>query len=187
MSLRELPATLIYAAAFTLASSALISPGYASSKTNRHLQKLGFHQDRIRVSDSFSEMSNDGRVPPVDGNVQFSSTRWRLVRQTFILNIPPNSNPLAQIIIATPSTVAVSNDIDVLDRKGRKININVSVNGKNIIIAFPEPVASGTKLVINLNKVEQPIGGSTSVYRFSAKVVGSDEEIPAGVVELPTY
>ena len=136
------------------------------------------------INIGLTEAADEGRVPPVDGNVQFSSTRWRLVRQTFILNIPPNSNPLAQIIIATPSTVAVSNDIDVLDRKGRKININVSVNGKNIILAFPEPVAPSTKLVINLNKVEQSIGGPTSVYRFSAKVVGSDEEIPAGVAQF---
>lgn len=28
------------------------------SAINRHLQKLGFHQDKIKVSDSFSEMSN---------------------------------------------------------------------------------------------------------------------------------
>lgn len=152
--------TLIYTAALTLASAALISSGYASATTD------------------------EGKVPPVEGNVQFSSTRWQLVKQIFVLNIPLNSNSITQIIIATPSTVAVSNDIDVLDHKGRKINTNVSVNGKKIILAFPEPVAHGIKLVISFNKVEQPTFGSTSVYRFSAKVFGSDVEIPVGIAQF---
>lgn len=154
--------TLIYAAAFTLASAALISPGYASSNTD------------------------EGRLPAHDGNVQIPSTRWRLVRHTFVLHLPRNSNPIAQIIIAAPSTVAVSNDIDVLQHKGREINFSVSVNGKTIILAFPEPIAPGTKLDINFNKVKEPIRGPTSVYRFSAKVVGSDEEIPVGVAWFRT-
>ncbi|HEY9668885.1 MAG TPA: DUF2808 domain-containing protein [Coleofasciculaceae cyanobacterium] len=154
--------TLIHAVAFTLASAVLIAPGYASSKTD------------------------ESRLSNVDGNVQSSRTRWRLVRQTFILHFPKNSNPVTQIIIATPSTVAVSNDIEVLEHKGRKININVSVNGKNIILAFSEPVAPGIMIDINFNKVKQPILGPTSVYRFSAKVVGSDAEIPLGVAEFRT-
>lgn len=152
----------IYAAAFTLAIAALLNPGYASAKTD------------------------NSRVNPVDGNVQFSPIRWRLVRQTFVLHLPRNSQPIAQIIIAVPSTVTVGNDIDVLEQNGRKININVSVDGKNIILDFPKTVAPDTKLSINLNKVKQPIFGSTSVYRFSAKVVGSDAEIPLGETRFPT-
>ena len=153
----------IYVAAFTIASAALINPSYASSKTDH------------------------GRVHPIDGNVQFAPTRWRLVRQTFVLHLPRNSQPIAQIIIAVPSTVAVSNDIEVLEpQKGRKININVSVDGKNIILDFPENVAPDTKLAINLNQVKQPILGPTSVYRFSAKVVGSDAEISVGEARFPT-
>lgn len=71
-------------------------------------------------------------------------------------------------------------------QKGRKININVSVDGKNIILDFPETVAPDTKLTINLNQVKQPILGFTSVYRFSAKVVGSEAEIPIGEARFPT-
>lgn len=149
----------------SLAIAALICPSYASAKTD----------------------TDNGRVPQVDGNVQFPPTRWQLVKQTFVLNIPRNSNPITQIIIAAPSTVAVSNDIDVLEQNGKKININISVDGRNIILAFPEPVVPGIKLVINLNQVEQPIGGPTSIYRFSAKVVGSDAEIPVGVAGFRSY
>ncbi|XWK91726.1 MAG: DUF2808 domain-containing protein (plasmid) [Phormidium sp.] len=154
--------TLIHAVAFTLASAVLIAPGYASSKTD------------------------ESRFLDVDGNVLFSPTRWRLVKHTFVLHLPQESKPVTQIIIAAPSTVAVSNDIDVLEHNGREINFSVSVNGKAIILAFPEPIAPGTKLGINLNKVKQPIGGPTSVYRFSAKAVGSDAEISVGVARFRT-
>ncbi|MEW6499532.1 MAG: hypothetical protein AB1589_44775, partial [Cyanobacteriota bacterium] len=75
---------------------------------------------------------------------------------------------------------------EVLEHKGRKISINVSVNGKNIILDFPEPIAPGSRIDINFNKVKQPILDSTSVYRLSAKVVGSDTEIPIGVAEFRT-
>ena len=155
--------TLIYAAAFTLATATSISAGYASAKPD------------------------DGRVPNVDNNVQFPPTRWRLVKHTFKLHIPQNHNALSQLIIDTPSTVAVSNNIDVLDDNGQKLNINVSVNGRRIIIVFPEAVISNTKILIELNKVKQPILAPASVYSLSAKVVGSDVEIPVGVTRFPTF
>ncbi|MEW6499151.1 MAG: DUF2808 domain-containing protein [Cyanobacteriota bacterium] len=153
---------LIHAVAFILVSTVLMAPSYAS-----------FETDESRLSD-------------VDGNVYSSPTRWRLVKQTFVLHFPENSNPVTQIIIAAPPTIAVSNDIEVLEHKGRKISINVSVNGKNIILDFPEPVAPGSRIDINFNKVKQPILDSTSLYRLSAKVVGSDTEIPIGVAEFHT-
>lgn len=153
--------TLIYAAAF-VATAALISAGYASAKTD------------------------DSRVRNLNNNVH-SPTHWRLVKHTFQVHIPQNNNALSQLIIQVPSTVAVSNDIDVLDEKGQKININVSVNGKRIIIDFPKTVISNTKLLIELNKVKQPIIGPASVYSLSAKVVGSEVEIPIGVAQFPTF
>ena len=48
-------------------------------------------------------------------------------------------------------------------------------------------ISPGSKLDINFNKVKQPIRGPTSVYRFSAKGVGSNEEIPVGVARFRTY
>ena len=83
--------------------------------------------------------------------------------------------------------MAVSNDIDVLDNSGQKININISVNGRRIIIDFPGKVISNTKLLIELNKVKQPTAGPDSVYSLSAKVVGSDSEIPVGVARFRTF
>ncbi len=146
-----------------IASIALIYSSYANAKTN------------------------DSLAPNVENKLQFTTTSWRLVKHSFRLNIPQNDKPLSQLIIETPSTVAVSNDIEVLYRNGQKVNINVSVNGKQIIIDFPEKVISNTKLLINLNKVKQPITGPASVYHLSVKVVGSDIEIPVGVAQFPTF
>ncbi|KAB8314330.1 DUF2808 domain-containing protein [Tolypothrix campylonemoides VB511288] len=154
---------LVYTAAFALATAALISASYATTKID------------------------NSRVPNVDNNVEFPSSRWRIVKHTVRVRIPLDKNPLDQILIDVPSTVAVSNDIDVLNEKSQKININVSAHGRRIIIDFPEKVISNTKLLIQLNKVKQPVQGSASVYNISAKVVGSDEEIPVGVAQFPTF
>lgn len=153
---------LIYTA-FTLASAALIYPDYANANTD------------------------NSRIPHVNKDVQLTLKRWQLVRHTFRFHLPQSSKLLSQIIIVIPSTVAVSNDIDVLKQNDRKITVNISTNSKNnIILAFPEPVAPDTKFNIHLNKVKQPIFGPTSVYQFSAKFVGSDAEIPIGVAQFRT-
>ncbi|MBW4624689.1 MAG: DUF2808 domain-containing protein [Brasilonema octagenarum HA4186-MV1] len=154
--------TLISAAAFALTSAALIFAGYATAKT-----------DNNRVSNV-----NDVNFPP---------NSWRIVKHTFRVHIPENNNALSQLIIDTPSSVAVSNDIDVLDNSGQKININISVNGRRILIDFPEKVISNTKLLIEFNKVRQPTVGPASVYSFWAKAVGNDTEIPVGTAQFSTF
>ncbi|KAB8335745.1 DUF2808 domain-containing protein [Scytonema tolypothrichoides VB-61278] len=155
--------TLISAAVFALTSAALISAGYATAKTDNN------------------------KVYSVHDNVEFPPHSWRIVKHTFRVHIPQNNNALSQLIIDTPSSVAVSNDIDVLDNSGQKININISVNGRRILIYFPEKVISNTKLVIEFNKVRQPTVGSASVYSFWAKTVGNDTEIPVGTAQFSTF
>ncbi|MHC5763757.1 hypothetical protein [Nostoc sp.] len=151
--------TLIYTGTvFALATTAFISFSHASAKETN-----------------------------VENNLQYPTNSWRFVKHTFRLNIPQNNNALSQLIIETPSTVAVSNDIDVFDANDQKINTNISVNGKDIIIDFPEKVISSTKLLVNFNQVQQPVTGPASVYHFSAKVVGSEIEIPVGTAQFPTF
>ncbi|KAB8331370.1 DUF2808 domain-containing protein [Scytonema tolypothrichoides VB-61278] len=137
-----------------------------------------------------SAKPNDGSVTHLDGNVQFPPTRWRLVRHTFRVHIPKNSKPVSQLSISVPPTVTWSNDlndINVADDKSQKINTNISVNGKTILLAFPEPVPPNTKLEIDIKNVKQPTLGNGPVYRFSEKVVGSDVEIPIGVAWFRMY
>ncbi len=154
---------LIYTAAFTLVTAASILARSATAATD------------------------NSRVPNVDNNVEFPSHGWRLVQHVFRVHVPRNNNALYQLIIDVPSTVAVSSDIDVLDENGQTININISVNGRRIIIVFPQKVIDSNKLLIKLNKVKQPTQGPASVYSISAKIVGSDEEIPVGIAQFPKF
>ncbi|BAZ18564.1 hypothetical protein NIES4071_104490 (plasmid) [Calothrix sp. NIES-4071] len=137
--------------------------------------------------DYASAVSDNTKHPNTDSQYQFSIGNWRIVKHSFQLRIPKDGKPLSQLIIEAPSTVAVSNDIEVLNTKGQKININTLANGKQIIINFPEKVIYNTKLLVNLNRVRQPITGPASVYRLSAKVVGSDTEIFMGEAQFPTF
>lgn len=146
-----------------LATIALTSAGYTSAKTDN------------------SNVSN------VENNAQFPTNRWRLVKHAFQLHVPRNTNALSQLIIDTSPTVAVSNDIDVLAQNGQQININIFTNGRRIIIDFSEKDISNTTLLVELNKVKQPTLGPDSVYNLSAKVVGSDAEIPIGVARFHTF
>ncbi len=156
-------------AVLALATAVLISPSYASARTN------------------------DGRVPHIDGNVQFPSTRrgiGGIFRHTFRLHIPQNSKAVTQLLITVPDNVTVSNDIkniDVAYENEQKINTNVSVNSRTILLAFTEPIAPNTKFHIDLNNIKRSTLGNGSVYRFWAKESGIDAEIPIGVAHFRIY
>lgn len=155
---------LRHVSVFTLAAVTLLPTGYSSAKTNEN------------------EATN------IDTYLQYSPNRWQIVKQVFQLHVPKDGKALKQLIIDTPSTVAVSNHIDALDNQSRKININISVEHRRIIITFPETVKNdGNKILIALNRVQQPINGSTTVYELSAKVVGSDAEIPIGKAQFSRF
>lgn len=158
---------LFYTAVYSLTTAALNYAGYAGYA---------------------SAKTDNNKLANIENNLQSTPTGWQLVKQTFQLHIPKNDKALSRLIIDVPSTVAVSNDIDILDDKDQKIKINISVNSRRIIIDFPEPVTSSTTILkISLNKVLQPILSSTSTYHLSAKVVGSDLEIPIGEAQFPSF
>jgi hypothetical protein len=123
----------------------------------------------------------------IDKFLQYSTNNWRIVKHSFQLHIPKSDRPLSQLIIEAPSTVAVSNDIEVMDTSGQKVKIDISANGKQIIIDFPTKIISNTKLLVNLNKVRQPVSATDSVYKLSGKVVGSNTEIPIGIATFKTF
>ncbi|MBS3029043.1 MAG: DUF2808 domain-containing protein [Dolichospermum sp. DET50] len=160
---------LIYTIALTLTTASLISPSHASSRTN------------------------DGMVPHIDSNSQFPPTRWGIggtFRHTFRLHIPQNSKPVTQLLIKVPDDVTLNNDIkdiNVVNENEQKINTNVSVTGKTILIVFTEPVAPNTKFEIDINKIKRQNLGNGSVYSFSAKEVGIDAIIPIGVAWFQLY
>ncbi|BAZ67458.1 MAG: DUF2808 domain-containing protein [Pelatocladus maniniholoensis HA4357-MV3] len=161
--------SLIYTAAYTLSITALISVGYANAS------------------------EKDSTLPHIDGNVQFPLTRWGIggnFRHSFRLHVPKNSKAVTQLLIKIPENVTVSNDIkniDIVDDNEHKINTNVSINGKTILLDFTEAVAPNTKFDVDLNKIKRRNIGNGYVYTFSAKEVGIDAVIPIGIAWFRLY
>ncbi|OCQ93456.1 hypothetical protein BCD64_00730 [Nostoc sp. MBR 210] len=154
---------LVYIAISTLAAALLIPVNYASAN------------------------EEDGNLPHVDGNSQFPQTRWSRVRHTLQIHVPKNSKSVSQLKIEVPNTIRWSdntNDVVINEDNGRKINTNVSVNGKTILLAFAEPIVPNTKLEIDIKNVKQPFLGNGPVYRLSANIVGINAEIPIGVARF---
>lgn len=157
---------LMYAAICALTATLFIPVNYASAK------------------------DGNGTFPHLDGNSQFPPNKSRLVRHTFRVHIPKNSQGVSQLDIEVPNTVTWSNninDIAVADEDGKQINANVSIDGKNILIAFIEPVASNIKLEIDINNVKQPFLGNGPVYSLKAKLAGTSTEIPIGAARFRLY
>ncbi len=132
-----------------------------------------------------------GKVPYITGAVAFPS-RVRpsiasRVRHTLRLQVPKTSSALSQLIIDVPDGLIVKNDISVFEHSGRKINTNHSVNGSQVIVAFPETIAPGTSLDIDMNNVSVLGVSNAWLYQVSAKIVGIDVNIPLGVAQIHTY
>lgn len=162
---------LIYAALLSLAIVTSIFASHTSAK-----------------ADDSKIINDDSKITNLENGLQLPNiNRWRLVKHTFQLHVPRNITALSQLIIDVPSTVAIANDIDVLDRNGQKIDTNIFFDDGKIIIEFPKKVITNTNLLVELNKVKQPIYGPDSVYRISAKVVSNNMEIPVGIARFHTF
>lgn len=155
--------TLIYAATFTLIAAALIPANSATARTDK------------------------GNSPHVDSAVQFPQTKWRIVRHTIRLHVPQKSSAVSQVILDVPVGLTVSNNIILSDSSGQKINANVSINGRKVTLAFPQPIAPETKLDIDLNNVKVSGVSNAWLYRVSALFVGLDRELPLGVAHFKVY
>jgi Protein of unknown function (DUF2808) len=130
---------------------------------------------------------NNGTLPHVDGNYQFPQMKWSNVRHTLRVHIPKNSQSISQISIAVPKTLNWSNklkDVVVSGNNRQKVNANISVNEKTIILAFNEPVSSNSKLEIDIKNVRQPLHGNGPVYRLFAKSVNSNIDMPIGIARF---
>lgn len=132
-------------------------------------------------------MTNVGRVPRIVGSVQFPQTRWKIVRHTFLLQIPQDSRVLSHLSIEVPAGLTVSNNIRVSDQSGKNIDTNISVNGSKAIVGFPEFVAPGIRLNIAMKDVK--ILGRTNawLYKVSARLVGLNADIPVGIARFRVY
>jgi Protein of unknown function (DUF2808) len=154
--------TLICAAIFILANVLLLSTLEASAN------------------------DDNGTFPHLDESTSFPPHRSDTVRYTFIVHIPKNTKAMSQLIIKVPEVITVrkKNTLEIVDGNGQKMNTNVSINGQTILLTFPEPVNPNSKLEIDIKNVKRPTLGNGPIYRLSAKLVGSDAEIPVGLARF---
>lgn len=155
--------SLIYTVIGALTATLFIPVGYASAKYN------------------------DGTLPHIDSSSQFPQTRYSNVRHTFRIHIPKNSPSVSELDIEVPNTLTWShniNDVVVSNENGKKINASISTRGKSILITFAEPVASNTKLEIDINNVKQPFRGNGPVYNIKAKLAASKMETSIGTARF---
>ena len=153
--------TLIYATAFTLITATAIYPDYVSAR--------------------------EGQFTHVDSTFQFPPTKAKNFRHTIRLHIPQNSSPVSQLSIDIPADLTVENDINVSNQSGKKINTNTSVNGSQIIIAFPEPVPPGSKLNIDMNDVTRRGSSNAWLYHVFAMPIDSNTNTSIGVAQFRVY
>ena len=126
-------------------------------------------------------------IPYVAGAVQFPQTKAKVVRDSFRLQIPKDSVALSQLTITVPNGLTIKNNFDVLDQSGQKIDTNITVNSKTITIAFPQQVAPGTEINIDLNRVLISGTSNAWLYPVSVRLVGLNADIPVGVFRLRLY
>jgi hypothetical protein len=119
--------------------------------------------------------------------VQFPQNKAKIVRNSFKLEIPQDSRALSQMTIAIPKGVAVSNDIELSNQSGQKVAANITVNGRIITIVFPQQIAPGTELNIDLDRVIISGTSNAWLYPVSVKLVGMNADIPIGVFRLRIY
>lgn len=128
--------------------------------------------------------------PYVIGAVSFPpsqarASRNQVVRHSFELQIPEESRALSELSIGVPNGLSVGNKISVSAQADRKIDANISINGKGIVIVFPKPVAPGTRLRVNMEDVQILGINNAWIYLVSARLIGLDADIPVvGVVRI---
>lgn len=71
---------------------------------------------------------------------------------------------------------------------GKPVNAASLFDGKEITIAFTQPVAAGTVLEIDLNGVRtSDLLGRTWQFPIYGRSVGSNQEISLGTARIQTY
>lgn len=127
------------------------------------------------------------RVPHIISSVQFPQTKWRIVRHSFQIQIPQGSNAVSQLIIGVPQGLTVSNNINVFDQSGKIVANDISENGSEITISFPEPVDPENRLKVVMKNVKILGRSNTWLYPVSARLVGMNANIPLGLARFRVY
>lgn len=115
-----------------------------------------------------------------------NNARIQNVTHHFDLHVKGTS--LSEISIDIPNGICISQGIEVTDRSGKKVDTSVSLSARKATIAFTQPVAPDTILLIEMKGVKTPgYLGRAWNYLVYTRDVGMTTEIPMGTAEIRTY
>jgi hypothetical protein len=142
------------------------------------------------VPNSHANANKNGTLPYISANNSFPPTRADIVRHTFEISNPNNSKQISQIMIQVPEVVKWSSktkDVIVTDKSGKKVNVNVSIKDQNIELNFPESIAPGSELEIDIKNVKRVTQGNGPVYRLFAKFDANSTPMSIGIARFRLY
>jgi hypothetical protein len=117
--------------------------------------------------------------------------RVKVTRATYRVGIQVGSSPLSEIQLIVPENAPGRiqiRQITVTDAAGQPISANSSFNGKEVTIAFTQPIPVGTRLEIDLNGVKtSDLLGRTWLFPIYGRSVGINQLIPLGTARIQTY
>jgi hypothetical protein len=106
-------------------------------------------------------------------------------RATYHFELRVGGGSLSQIAIDIPDEIAIG-EIEVKSQSVQKIDTTVSVNGKVTMLAFAQPIASGTTMDVYLRDVSTRWRyPKTWFFPVSGNVGGVN--IPFGLARIQTY
>jgi hypothetical protein len=96
-------------------------------------------------------------------------------------------NSLSELLLQIPEQLKISRGIDIQDQTGKTLNAKVSINGKQAVIAFAQPVPPDTTISVKMRGILTPGYARTWQYKLYGKFVGIEPEIPLGLARIQTY
>jgi hypothetical protein len=106
---------------------------------------------------------------------------------THFIDIKVQGDPISQLSIGLPPSLKITDGIRVIALPKQPVQSAFSMNGKNAIVNFSQPVPPGTTLRIALQGVSAfSNAGDFWLYPISVKSVGLAEDIPIGTARIET-
>jgi hypothetical protein len=117
--------------------------------------------------------------------------RVKVTSSTYHVGIQVAGSPLSEIRLVVPENKPGKfriGQIAIANGAGQPISANPSFNGKEVTIAFAQPVIAGTTIEIDLNGVRtSDLLGRTWLFPIYGRSVGSSQAIPLGTARIQTY
>ncbi|WP_062294748.1 DUF2808 domain-containing protein [Nostoc piscinale] len=128
-------------------------------------------------------MSYNSTAPRISSTSGYDSTHT--------ITVYTGMQPLSYLIVRPSDALKVSNDIDVTDQSGRRVEANISRQDERMIrINFSQPVPPGTNLNIafrNIDFANAFPNRSFVYYDVSGGYIGLSREVPYGLAQVQVY